>query len=179
MNSNWSNPPVLGFAAFSGSGKTTLLTGIIPLLTERKLRIGVIKHSHHDFEIDQPGKDSHRLRTAGACQTLIASPWRTAWISENARAREPRLEELLARMQRDALDLILVEGFRHESFPKIEIHRIGTGKPLLHTQDRHIIALACNEPVDTPLPTLDINNPHEIADFVIRYMKTISTGATR
>lgn len=177
MNIIWSNPPVLGFAAFSGSGKTTILTGIIPLLVERKLRIGIIKHSHHDFEIDQPGKDSHRLRTAGACQTMIASPWRTAWISENDRAREPRLEQLLARMQRDTLDLILVEGFRHENFPKIEIHRTSIGKPLLHAQDPHIMALACDEPIDAPIPTLDINNPQEIADFIIRYMETIRTGA--
>jgi molybdopterin-guanine dinucleotide biosynthesis protein MobB len=178
MGNLWSNPPVLGFAAFSGSGKTTLVAGVLPLLLEHQLRIGVIKHSHHDFEIDQPGKDSHRLRMAGASQTLIASPWRTAWIRESRQAREPQLQELLLTMQRDTLDLILVEGFRHEAFPKIEIHRSSMAKPLLYRQDPHIIALVCDQPVDTPLPILDIDNLQQVADFIFRYTRTVSTGAS-
>lgn len=177
MNDIWMHPPVLGVAAFSGSGKTTLLSAVLPLLVERALRIGVVKHSHHDFEIDQPGKDSHRLRRSGACQTLIASPWRTAWIRENAVPQEPVLEELICRLQRDALDLVLVEGFRHENFPKIEIHRGGSGKPLLHAQDPHIIALACDKPIKTPLPTLDLNNPAEVAEFIFSYVQSSRTGA--
>ncbi len=178
MTSAWTNPPVLGFAAFSGSGKTTLLANVLPLLAGRGLRIGVIKHSHHAFEIDRPGKDSHRLRKAGACQTLIPSPWRTAWIEENSILQEPRLETLLQRLERDTLDLILVEGFRHEDFPKIEVHRRSTGKPLLHTQDPSIIAVACDTPMDTPLTRLNLDDPPAVAEFIVRYMQTTTTGAT-
>jgi len=174
MNPARQTPPVLGFAAYSGTGKTTLLTRLLPLLAARQLRIGIIKHSHHDFEIDREGKDSYRLRKAGAVQTLIASPYRTALIEERQPPREPRLDELLARLDRDTLDLVLVEGFRHESFPKIELHRCATGKPFLYPNDPSIIALASDGTADIHLPLLDLNRPEQIAEFILNFAS--STG---
>ncbi len=168
--------PVIGFAARSGTGKTTLLTRLLPLLSAHGLRVGMIKHSHHDFEIDKPGKDSYRLREAGAQQLLIASPHRTVWIGENPQPREPLLEELLERLAKDSLDLVLVEGFRHVAFPKIELHRAATGKPLLYPDDSSIIAIASDEPLNTTLPCLDLNRPEAIAGFMLEMMTSHRTG---
>lgn len=161
-------PLILGFAAYSGTGKTTLLTQLIPILKRRGLRIGVIKHSHHDFEIDYPGKDSHSLRIAGATPVMIVSPHRRAVISEFSPQREVDLKEQLATFPSDGLDMILIEGFRHESFTKIELHRPSLGKPLLYPDDSSIIAIACDQSMTTPaqLPCLDLNNPQAIVDFI-------------
>jgi molybdopterin-guanine dinucleotide biosynthesis protein B len=163
---------VLGFAAHSGSGKTTLLERLIPLLRQAGLALAVIKHSHHDFEIDRPGKDSERLRRAGAGQVLLASPWRTAWIREGDGRSEPRLDELLRRLDHSTVDLVLVEGFRHESIPKIEVHRPSLGSPLLCRSDRHILAVACDEPPrEKPnLPLLDLNRPQEVARWILEWL---------
>ena len=117
--------PVLGFAAYSGTGKTTLLARLIPLLKQRGLRIGLIKHSHHNFDIDQPGKDSYRLRAAGASPVLLVSKYRRAVISELDGEQEPLLHEQLQYLGQAQLDLILVEGFRHEHFPKIDFGLLG------------------------------------------------------
>jgi len=165
--------PVLGLAAFSGSGKTTLLEGVIPLLCRAGVRPALVKHSHHDFEMDKPGKDSDRLRRAGAGQVLLASPWRTAWIREGDGETEPRLEELLSRLDTSRLDLVLVEGFRHEPIPKIEIHRPSLGTPLLCESDPHILALACDEPpAGRPaVPLLDLNDAGSVADWILQWMK--------
>lgn len=168
--------PVIGFAAYSGTGKTTLLTRLLPVLGERGIRVGMIKHSHHDFEIDKPGKDSHRLREAGAQQVIIASPHRTVWIGENPQPREPKLGELLERIIPDSLDLVLVEGFRHVAFPKIELHRAATGKALLYPDDDSIIAIASDKPLETTLPCLDINQPEAIADFILETIASHRTG---
>lgn len=172
MDSVFTQPPVLGFAAYSGTGKTTLLTQLIPLLADRGVRVGVIKHSHHDFDIDQPGKDSYRLRKAGAQQMLIASPHRSALIEEYANIREPQLHELLGQLNREQLDLVLVEGFRHVAFAKIEIHRAATGKPLLYPDDASIIAIACDTAIDTPLPRLALNQPQDIVEFVLDFINS-------
>lgn len=163
-------PPILGFAAFSGTGKTNLLTELIPLLKQRGLNIGVIKHSHHDFEIDYPGKDSHRLRAAGATPVMIVSPFRRALITEFQPPREMSLLEQLEAFPVSGVDLILVEGFRHESFAKIELHRPSLGKALLYPGDASIIAIASDQPLETPahLPNLDLNNPAAIAEFVFQ-----------
>lgn len=162
-------PVVLGFAAFSGTGKTTLLTRLIPLLKAAGWRVGVIKHSHHDFEIDHVGKDSFRLRAAGATPTMIVSPFRRALITEFNPHIAIDLSEQLAAFPKQDVDLILVEGFRDTAFPKIELHRPSLGKPLLYPGDADIIAIASDKPLLAPktLPCLDLNNPESIAGFII------------
>ena len=163
--------PVLGFAAFSGTGKTTLLEKLIPQLTERGIRIGLVKHAHHAFDIEQPGKDSYRLRKAGAQQVLIASSQRQALMTENTTPQEPRLDELLTRLDLDNIDLVLVEGFKHVAFPKIELHRKALGKTLLHPEDPDIIAVASDHLTDCgDLPALDINDTTAIAAFIVMWM---------
>lgn len=165
--------PVLGFAAFSGTGKTTLLEQLIPALERRGVRVALVKHAHHEFDIDKPGKDSYRLRKAGARQVLIASRQRLALMTELEEALpEPRLEQLLTQLDPSRFDLVLVEGFKHEPIPKIELHRPALGKPLLHPDDRQIIALATDEPPATgagTLPLLDLNDTEAMADFVANF----------
>jgi len=160
--------PVLGFVAASGTGKTTLLTELIPILKQGGLRIGLIKHSHHDFEIDQPGKDSFRLRKAGASSVMLVSRYRRAMITEFTPAQEPRLDDQLKQFDQSELDLILVEGFRTEQFPKIELHRPSLEKPLLYPNDQDIIAIATDAALDVPdyLPQLELNRPDMIAVFI-------------
>ncbi len=160
--------PVLGFAAYSGTGKTTLLKQLLPLLRERGLRVGMIKHAHHDFDIDTPGKDSYELRKAGASEMLIASGRRWALMVETDKAGDPQLQEMLNRLDQDNLDLVLVEGFKHEAFSKIELHRPSVGKPLIFPDDPNIIAVATDGELSeqTSLPLLDINNIQAVAEFV-------------
>lgn len=164
--------PVLGFAAFSGTGKTTLLAELLRIFRARGYRVGVVKHAHHAFDIDQPGKDSYELRRAGARQMLVGSRRRWALVTETEGEREPRLDELLRRLDQDALDFVLVEGFKGEAFAKIELHRPRLGHPLLHPHDPAIVALATDEPATagTRLPVLDLNRPAEVAEFVLRYL---------
>lgn len=161
--------PVLGFVAASGTGKTTLLTALIPLLKARQLRVGLIKHSHHDFQIDQPGKDSFRLREAGASPVLLVSSYRRALITEVFPQQEPCLSEELARFDQGCVDLILVEGFKTEKFPKIEIHRHILHSPFLYPDDPAIIAVASDVGLALPegLFYLDLNQPTLIADFIV------------
>jgi len=160
--------PVLGFAAFSGTGKTTLLVQLIPLLQRQGLRIAMIKHAHHDFDIDSPGKDSYRLRKAGAGQLMIASNRRRALITEHSTPCEPQLEELVGALDLDSVDLVMVEGFRHVPFAKIELHRPSLGHPLLCREDRSIFAVASDAPLDCAgLPRLDINRVEDIASFIL------------
>lgn len=163
------SPPVLGFAAASGTGKTSLLTKLIPMLKAHNLQVGIIKHSHHDFEIDQPGKDSFRLRKAGATPVMLVSRYRRAIISELPADADISLTEQLALFPNAGLDLIVVEGFRHESYPKIELCRPSLGKPLLYPEDPSIIAIASDQPLSTPpcLPCLDLNDTQAIAKFII------------
>jgi len=161
---------ILGFAAYSGTGKTTLLTQLIPLLKAKGICIGVVKHAHHQFDIDKPGKDSHVLRKAGAEQMLIASQRRWALMVETPEQQgDPDLNELLQQLEQDKLDLILVEGFKQVPFPKIELHRPSLGKTLLYPQDDSIIALATDDAnaINTPLPLLDINQPEQIVEFIL------------
>jgi molybdopterin-guanine dinucleotide biosynthesis protein MobB len=162
---------VLGFCAFSGTGKTTLLTQLIPELNRRGLRLAVLKHAHHDFDVDIPGKDSFEMRKAGAQQVLVASHMRWALMTEDPVEGDPDLIYLLKLLDSNKADIVLVEGFKKLSLPKIELHRAAHGKPFIHTHDENIIAIACCN--DTQLPTsllrLDINNMNQIADFVIQY----------
>lgn len=171
-----SSVPLLGFCAYSsGIGKTTLLISLIPLLVQRGLRVSVIKHAHHSFDIDLPGKDSYRLREAGAVQMLLGSRRRWALMTELSRIGadepEPCLEELLEHLDASLTDLVVVEGFKHEPIPKIEVCRPSMCKLLLATDDPHVIAVAADGPVFTPVPVLDLNAPVLIADFVLAWHK--------
>ncbi len=163
-----SRVPVLGFAAYSGTGKTTLLKQLLPLLGRNGMRIGMIKHAHHSFEVDTPGKDSYELRKAGASQMLIASRQRWALMVDHEERAEPDLQDMVDQMDQERLDLILVEGFKHERFPKIELSRSALGKPFLFVDDPSVIAVATDAelPVPTHLPVLDINDVDQIAAFV-------------
>ncbi len=166
--------PILGFVAYSGTGKTTLLLKLLPLLKAKHLQIGMVKHTHHNFEIDQPGKDSYRLRKAGADHMLLASRYRWALMVENeGETDEPRLDHVLPHLIQEKLDLILVEGFKHEHFPKIEIHRPSLGHPLLFPEDSSIIAVATDLPhaISTELPVFNMNHPDEIVKFMLEYLK--------
>ncbi len=159
----------IGFAAYSGTGKTELLTQLIPLLTGEGLRVAVIKHAHHNFDVDQPGKDSHRMRMAGASEVLVSSSRRWALIHELAEnEEEAQLPTLLDKIERDSVDLVLVEGFKHGTHPKIELHRPSLGHPYLYPEDPHIVALASDEapPPGLELPHLNLNDPAEIALFI-------------
>ncbi|RMG37880.1 MAG: molybdopterin-guanine dinucleotide biosynthesis protein B [Gammaproteobacteria bacterium] len=163
--------PLLGFCAWSGTGKTTLLSRLIPLLRRRGLRPAIVKHAHHDFDIDKPGKDSWKLRHAGASQTVVASRNRAALIREYDDGRpEPSLADSLRLLDPDTLDLVLVEGFKHEPFAKIELHRPAMGRDLICAEVPEVIAVASDAPVTLPrpLPLLDLNDPPAIADFVLQ-----------
>ncbi|HGH6025568.1 TPA: bifunctional molybdopterin-guanine dinucleotide biosynthesis adaptor protein MobB/molybdopterin molybdotransferase MoeA [Vibrio mimicus] len=164
------NLPLLGFAAYSGTGKTTLLEALLPILTAAGLRIGLLKHAHHDFDVDKPGKDSYRLRKAGASQMLIASRNRHALMTETPDA-EAEFDYLLTRFDAEKLDVILVEGCKNIAFPKIELHRAEVGKPWLYPHDENIIAVAADETVETALPQMHINDLDAIADFVLHYVE--------
>lgn len=161
--------PILGFSAWSGTGKTTLLRQLIPALRRRGLRVSVIKHAHHHFDLDFPGKDSYELRKAGATQTVICTATRMAMISEfDDPVEEPELDEIVASLDTGKVDLVLVEGYKDIKFPKIELHRAELGKPYLHPDDDSVIAIACDAAPDTgcEIPRLDINNVEAIAAFV-------------
>ena len=158
---------IFGFAGYSGSGKTTLIERVIPLIVARGLTVSLIKHAHHTFEIDQPGKDSFRHRKAGCTEVLVTSSRRWALMHELNGAREPALSEHVQHMS--ACDLLLVEGFKREAIPKLEVYRAEVGEPLIHPHDQNVVAIASNERVETTLPQLDLNAPAEVADFILRH----------
>lgn len=166
--------PLLGFVAYSGTGKTTLLEKLIPKLSEKSIRIGLIKHAHHNFDIDIPGKDSYRLRKAGAQQVLVASNARQALIIENQDIKkEPDLSQCVSSLETDKLDLILVEGFKHVAYPKIEINRSTHVQPFMHQDDSNIIAVISDVKLDLPdnIIGIDLNNLEDITDFILNYLK--------
>lgn len=165
---------VFGVAGYSGSGKTTLIEQLIPRLTARGLKVSVIKHAHHSFDIDRPGKDSWRHREAGASEVMLTGGERWALLHESRGALEPSLEEYLSHFS--PCDLILVEGFKHEAVPKLEVHRPANGKPPLWPENPHVVAVATDEPVKTHLPVLDLNDVDAIATFVIDTLEL--TGKT-
>ncbi|RQW82824.1 MAG: molybdopterin-guanine dinucleotide biosynthesis protein B [Methylococcus sp.] len=161
--------PLIGFAARSGTGKTTLLCRLIPWLNQQGLRIGLIKHAHHEFEVDKPGKDSYELRKAGASPVMLSSSQRRAVITEHPQTGEPSLNEELRFMDQDAVDLLLVEGFKQAPFPKLELHRPALGHALLYPQDPCIIAIASDaELTPSPhIPCLNLNDPEQIGKFLL------------
>lgn len=160
-----------GLAGYSGAGKTTLLEALIPRLNAAGLRVSLIKHAHHRFDIDQPGKDSYRLREAGCSEVLLVSDHRWVLMHELRGEPEPSLEEQMARFSE--CDLVLVEGFKHTPVPKLEVHRPLVGKPLLAGEVDNIVAVASDEPaavaVLTPLPVLDLADRDGIVDFILKH----------
>lgn len=156
---------VLGFAGWSGSGKTTLLVQLIPVLRSRGISVSTLKHAHHAFDVDVPGKDSFEHRKAGASEVLVSSANRWALMHEHRGEAEPSVEELLSKMS--AVDLVFIEGFKREGHRKIEVHRPALGKPLLQPDDSAICAIACDQPLEgVPVPVLNLNDVSSIADFV-------------
>jgi molybdopterin-guanine dinucleotide biosynthesis protein B len=162
---------VFGFAGYSGSGKTTLIEQLIPRLVLAGLRVSLIKHAHHGFDIDRPGKDSYRHREAGASEVLVTSDQRWVLMHESRGEREPTLTEQLRRFS--ACDLILVEGYKREPIPKLEVYRQANDRPLLYPEDRNIVAIAADTAVKAPFPVLDLNDYDAIAEFVIRHMELL------
>ena len=165
---------VFGFAGWSGSGKTTLIEKLIPLLAGDGRRVSLVKHAHHDFDVDQPGKDSWRHRQAGCSEVLVTSRRRWALMHELRDEPEMTLSEALARLS--ACDLVLVEGFKRAPIPKLEIHRVGVGKPELFPGDANIVGLATDAPerfARTNLPVLDLSNVPAICAFVLTHCTTL------
>jgi molybdopterin-guanine dinucleotide biosynthesis adapter protein len=161
---------VFGLSGWSGSGKTTLVEKLLPVLAARGLRVSTLKHAHHSFELDQPGKDSWRHRQAGAVEVMVSSPKRWALIHEVRSETEPDFHALLARMS--AVDLVIVEGFKREPFPKLEVRRIALGAPLLAPDDPDIVAIASDTAVaGATLPCFDLNDVQGIAGFIVRHCR--------
>ncbi|MDT7951479.1 MAG: molybdopterin-guanine dinucleotide biosynthesis protein B [Acetobacteraceae bacterium] len=162
---------VIGLAGWSGAGKTTLARRLIPALTATGLRVSTLKHAHHSFDIDKPGKDSWEHRQAGATQVMIASTERWALMHELRGAPEPSLAELLSHLS--PVDLVLVEGFKRGAQPKIEVHRQANGKPFLHPEDPSIVVLASDTDLPVPLPRVDLDDVEAIAALVLAHAAPI------
>jgi len=157
---------IFGLAGWSGSGKTTLMVRLIPVLVARGVTLSTMKHAHHAFDIDRPGKDSYEHRAAGATEVMISSNARWALMHELRTAPEATVEELIAHMS--PVDLLLIEGFKSHAHPKLEVHRPALGKPLLCTDDPHVVAIATDAPVPSVrLPHFDLNDTDGIADFIV------------
>ncbi|ATA25903.1 molybdopterin-guanine dinucleotide biosynthesis protein B [Brenneria goodwinii] len=169
---NPDQPRLLAIAAYSGTGKTTLLKALIPILKRDGIRVGLIKHTHHDMDIDTPGKDSYELRKAGAEQTMVVSSQRWALMTETPAQQRPDLHELAKKMDTSALDLILVEGFKQEKINKIVLFRQALGRPLSDLLDDYVIAIGTDAPFSTSisLPLLDINQPQQVANFIRQWL---------
>jgi molybdopterin-guanine dinucleotide biosynthesis protein B len=159
---------ILGIAGYSGSGKTTLIERVIPLLVAEGLRVSLIKHAHHEFDVDQPGKDSWRHRHAGCTEVLVSSSERWALMHELRGAAEPTLQEQLRQFS--PCDLVIIEGYKKEPFPKLEVHRRAGHTPLLYPEDTHVVAIATDEPLDTELPQIDVEDPAAVARFIMQYL---------
>jgi molybdopterin-guanine dinucleotide biosynthesis protein B len=157
-----------GFAGWSGSGKTTLIEALIPRFVAKGLRVSLIKHAHHTFDVDQPGKDSYRHRHAGASEVLVTSSRRWVLMHELRGGHEPSFEEQVKRLS--PCDLLLVEGFKYAPIAKLEVWRAQTGEALLHSNDPHIVAVASDAKIETRLPLLDLNDHDGIAAFVLGHL---------
>ena len=163
---------VLGIAGYSGSGKTTLIEKLVPRLARAGLRVSLVKHAHHDFDVDHAGKDSWRHRQAGCAQVLVTSSKRWALMTELRGAPEPGLQEQLRHLA--PCDLVLVEGFKFDPIPRVEVHRRSGGQSLLFPSDPHVIAVATDEPLETHLPQLSLDDADGIARFVVDFARTPS-----
>ena len=159
---------IIGIAGYSGSGKTTLIEKVIPLLVAEGLRVSLVKHAHHEFDVDQPGKDSYRHRHAGCTEVLVSSTKRWALMHELRGAGELSLEDLLKQLA--PCDVVIVEGYKAAAIPKIEVHRRQATTPLLHPDDPHVVAVATDEPLDTPLPQIDLDDAGGVARFIVKFL---------
>src|SRR5579872_3242032 len=169
---------IIGLAGWSGSGKTTLITKVIPCLTARGLRVSTLKHAHHGFDLDQPGKDSFFHRAAGATEVIISSARRWAILHELREEPEWDLGALVAKMS--PVDLVVVEGFKRDAFPKLEIHRAANGKPLIHPEDPHIVAIASDVALpQARLPVVNLNDVEAIADLLLKCAMPIAAATAR
>jgi molybdopterin-guanine dinucleotide biosynthesis protein B len=164
---------IIGLAGWSGSGKTTLIKKLIPSLIARGSSVSTLKHAHHGFDLDQPGKDSFFHRAAGATEVIISSARRWAVLHELREEPEWDLPALVAKMS--PVDLVLVEGFKRDAFPKLEIHRAANGKPLIHPDDPHIVAIAADIALpQAKIPVIDLNNVEAIADLLLKYAAPVA-----
>ncbi len=158
---------IFGFAGWSGSGKTTLIEKLIPLFVARGLKVSLVKHAHHSFDVDQPGKDSYRHRHAGCGEVLVTSSKRWVLMHELRGAAEPDFAETVKRVS--PCDLLLVEGFKREKVPKLEVYRASVGESLLHPEDSSIVAIASDGKVETKLPQFDLNDAPSVASFILKH----------
>src|SRR5690242_1436503 len=178
QNAAMNTAKVLGLAGWSGSGKTTLLTKLIPLLVARGLRVATLKHAHHAFDVDQPGKDSYEHRKAGASEVIISSARRWVQMHEIGDGQEATLPELLAKVS--PCDLVLIEGFKSERHPKLEVFRQSVGKPPLHPEDKRIVAVASDQPISgLDIPWVDLNDIGAVADVVLTKAEPIDAVIAR
>jgi molybdopterin-guanine dinucleotide biosynthesis protein B len=169
---------IIGLAGWSGSGKTTLIKKLIPRLIARGTTVSTLKHAHHGFDLDQPGKDSFFHRAAGATEVIISSAKRWAILHELRDEPEWDLGHLVAKMS--PVDLVLVEGFKRDAFPKLEIHRAENGKPLIHPDDPHIVAIASDEPLpQVSVPVVDLDDVEAIADLLLKHAVRIGAAAAK
>lgn len=173
------NLPVLGIAAASGTGKTTLLTRVIPILNQKGLRVAILKHAHHETSVDQPGKDSYRLREAGAATVMLSTASQRIILHTRAISEDPDLDTELSFIDHDAHDLVLVEGFKRSPIPKIALHRRELGHRMDYGNDPFIIAIATDDAAsmeaEQKIPLLDINNPDQVACFMMDFFRAQST----
>lgn len=158
---------VFGFAGYSGAGKTTLIESLIPRFVRRGLRVSLIKHAHHGFDLDRPGKDSYRHREAGATEVFLVSHQRWVLMHELRGSPEPTLEEQLARMS--PCDLVLIEGFKDTAIPKIEIHRVANGKPLIYPENPNVVAVATDARLETGLPMFGLDDHDAMVEFILKH----------
>jgi molybdopterin-guanine dinucleotide biosynthesis protein B len=167
---------IIGLAGWSGSGKTTLITKLIPRLNARGVAVSTVKHAHHGFDLDQPGKDSFMHRAAGATEVIVSSARRWAVLHELREEPEWNLPDLLAKLS--PVDLILVEGFKRDrAVPKLEIHRVANGKPLLYPEDPSIVAVACDSTLPPPpVPLVDLNDIEAVADVLLKHAAPVNAA---
>jgi molybdopterin-guanine dinucleotide biosynthesis adapter protein len=164
---------IIGLAGWSGAGKTTLLVKVIPLLVARGLKVSTLKHAHHAFDVDQPGKDSHAHRLAGATEVLVGSARRWALVHELREEPEPTLRQLLGKLA--SADLVVIEGYKREPHPKLEVHRGGIDKPFLHPEDPHIVAIASDQALRTRVPLVHLDDIDGIASILIERAVPLDT----
>ena len=159
---------IFGLAGWSGSGKTTLVTRLLPEIVARGFKVSTVKHAHHAFDVDKPGKDSYEHRAAGATEVMVSSANRWALMHEHRGDPEPNAADLVKMM--NPVDLILIDGFKKEGHDKLEVHRPSVGKPLLQPDDPHVVAVASDEPLPgLPVQRLDLNDVGAIADFILTH----------